>query len=188
MKLIIGLGNPGDKYLNTRHNAGFLALDDLRTTFQCEDFKRVIKHKARISEGQINGEKVLLVKPQTFMNLSGRTVQSLVHFYKLSPQDVIVIYDEVDIDSGKLRIRQNGSAGGHNGIKSIIQCLGTDGFIRIRLGVKPVNPFRGELADYVLGQLSSEEKDLMDQNFQKLPKLLEVMLSEGVLEAMNQFN
>lgn len=188
MKLIVGLGNPGDKYKNTRHNAGFLALDDIQSVFGCSEFKKSVKRKAYISEGQIANEKVVLVKPQTFMNLSGQSVQGLVHFFKLTPSDVVVIYDDIDINSGELRVRPSGSAGGHNGIKSMIQCLGSDEFVRVRIGVKPIQDFKGDLADYVLGQLSGEEEDLLGQNIQKLPQLLELLVSEGVEEVMQKFN
>lgn len=188
MKLIIGLGNPGDKYKNTRHNAGFMALDFIRADFGFEDFKLAEKHKSQISQGFIGSQKVMLVKPQTYMNLSGRAVQSLVSFYKLKPQDVIVIFDDVDIESGKLRVRSSGSAGGHNGIKSMIECLGSDEFIRIRIGVKPMNDFKGDLSSYVLGQLTDEEAGLMNQNIQKIPRLLDMLFGEGIEKVMQEFN
>lgn len=188
MKLIVGLGNPGGKYENTRHNAGFIALDEVQSVFGCSEFKKSVKRKALISEGQIGTEKVVLVKPQTFMNLSGQSVQGLVHFLKIDLSDVVVIYDDVDIESGKLRVRGEGSAAGHNGIKSLIQCLGSDQFIRIRLGVKPITEFKGDLADYVLGQLSNDEKELLNQNVQKLPGLLELLFESGLEEVMQRFN
>lgn len=125
MKLIVGLGNPGDKYKNTRHNAGFMAADRLMTALGFGGFKRADKFRALVAESEIAGEKVILVKPQTFMNLSGQSVQALQSFYKLTPADILVIYDDVEIPLGALRIRSEGSAGGHNGIASVIQELAT---------------------------------------------------------------
>jgi len=188
MKLIVGLGNPGDKYKNTRHNAGFMAVDFLVEHFGLDAFKKADKHKCEMADGEIAGEKVILIKPQTFMNLSGQAVRSVMQFYKIPAEDVMVVYDDVDLPSGNLRVRSSGSAGGHKGMKSVVHELGTEDFIRIRLGITPLTEFKGDLEDYVLGKLSGEEGVLMEGNVKKLPILLEVLLKEGIEEAMQEFN
>lgn len=188
MKLIVGLGNPGEKYEATRHNAGFVAVEQLAKAFGFEPFKESLKHQADLSEGEIAGEKVLLVKPNTFMNLSGRSARSLIHFYKVEPQDILVIYDEVALDSGILRFRPEGSAGGHKGIKSLIQELDTSAFHRLRLGVKPLVPFPGDLADYVLGKFTEEEKELLQKTLDHVPQAVELWVKERIEAAMNRFN
>ncbi len=187
MKLIVGLGNPGGKYEKTRHNAGFMAVDFLAEHFGFE-FKKADKHKCEIAEGEMFDEKVFLIKPQAFMNLSGQSVRSVLQFYKIPKEDVIAMYDDVDLPSGNLRIRPSGSAGGHNGMKSIIQELGTEDFVRIRLGISPLTEFKGELEDYVLGKVSGEEVSLMEGNIKKLPQLLEALFEKGIEEAMHEFN
>ena len=188
MKLIVGLGNPGSKYATTRHNAGFMAMDCLASDFNFEPFKESSKHTALISEGQISGEKVALVKPLAFMNRSGRSVRSLVQFYKLDLDEVLVVYDDVAIDSGKMRLRPNGSAAGHNGIKSLIQELGTQEFSRLRMGIKPLTPFSGELSDYVLGRFSEEELVLLQENLDRVPRAVALWVEEGIEGAMNGVN
>ncbi len=188
MKLIVGLGNPGDKYKNTRHNAGFMAVDFLAEHFGFEKFNKSDKHKCEIAKGTIGHEEVMLIKPQTFMNLSGQSVRSVLQFYKIPIEDFIVIYDDTDVASGNLRVRPSGSAGGHNGMKSVIQELGTDEFTRVRLGIAPLEEFKGDLEGYVLGKLAGEEEVLMEGNVRKLPTLLEVLLKEGVEEVMQEFN
>ena len=187
MKLIIGLGNPGKQYEKTRHNAGFMAVDFLTEHFGF-GFKKFDKHKCEIAEGQMFDEKIILIKPQTFMNLSGQSVRSVSQFYKIPIEDVIVIYDDVDLPSGNLRIRLSGSAGGHNGMKSIIQELGTENFVRIRLGIAPLTEFKGELEGYVLGKLSEEEMNLMEGNVKKLPDILEEILKGDIEKAMHEYN
>ncbi len=188
MKLIVGLGNPGKKYENTRHNAGFMGVDFLAEHFGLDPFKKTDKHKCEMTEGMIEGEKSILLKPQTFMNLSGQSVRSVMQFYKIPLEDVVVIYDDVDIASGNLKVRPSGSPGTHNGMKSVTQELGSQDFVRVRLGVSPLEEFKGDLADYVLGQLLDEEKLLMEGNVKKLPHLFEVLWKEGVEEAMQEFN
>lgn len=188
MKLIIGLGNPGKQYEKTRHNAGFMAVEYLADQFNFDQFKKVDKHKCEIAEGEIAGKKTLVIKPQTFMNLSGQAVQSVMQFYKIAIEDIVVIFDDVSLPSGTIRIRPSGSAGGHNGIKSVIQELGTDEFVRVRLGIEPITQFKGELEDYVLGKLSDEEAELMDSNIEKTPEIIETLFKEGVEEVMQGFN
>ncbi len=187
MKLIVGLGNPGGKYEKTRHNAGFMALDFLAEHFGLE-FKKADKYKCEIAEGDMFDEKVILIKPQTFMNLSGQSARSVLQFYKIPKEDVIAVYDDVDLPSGNLRIRPSGSAGGHNGMKSIIQELGTEDFVRIRLGIAPLTEFKGNLEDYVLGKLAGEEVSLMEGNIKKLPDILEKILKGDIEEVMHEFN
>ncbi len=187
MKLIVGLGNPGDKYRGTRHNVGFAALSYLVNHYGFDDFKKQAKYKALMTEGLIAGEKVILLKPQTFMNLSGESVLPLLSFYKLKPEDVVVIYDELDVDCGKMRLRKGGGAAGHNGIKSIIGAIGAE-FIRFRIGIKPIKPFPGDTADYVLGKLSNEEKDLTLPVLEKVPAALEIFFNENLEVSMNQFH
>jgi peptidyl-tRNA hydrolase, PTH1 family len=188
MKLIVGLGNPGKEYESTRHNAGFMAVDRLVDEFGFGPFKLASKHKAEIVEGAIGGEKVLLAKPQTFMNLSGQAVRSLAQFYKVAPSDLIVIYDDVAIPSGSLRIRPDGSAGGHNGMKSIIQALGTQNFVRVRLGIEPKQSSRIPLEDHVLGKFTKHEAELMQENLEKIPAIVKTIVEEGVEKAMAEYN
>lgn len=135
MKLIIGLGNPGNNHLLTRHNAGFLCLDYLQKEWSCDAFQTDKKMSAEISEGQIGRHKILLVKPATFMNASGTTVSQLVHFYKLAPEDIVVIHDDLDITPGTFKMTNSSRAAGHNGVSDVIEKLGTQDFTRIRLGI-----------------------------------------------------
>ncbi len=188
MKLILCLGNPGSDYEKTRHNAGFMVADRLAESFGFGPFKASAKHEARIAEGEIAGQKTLLAKPMTFMNLSGRAAASLANFYKIPPEEVLAAYDEVALPSGALRFRFGGSAGGHNGIKSLIQSLGTAGFGRLRLGIRPLEPFSGDLADYVLGRFSSKELELLENTLSQLPAAVELWAKEGIEAAMNRFN
>jgi len=188
MKLIIGLGNPGKEYKKTRHNAGFMAVEHLAEKFGFSEFKKSDKHKCEIAEGEINGEKVILIKPQTFMNLSGESVRSVMQFYKVPITDIVVIFDDVSLPSSVLRVRPAGSAGGHNGVKSVIKELGTDEFVRIRLGIEPLEEFKGNLEDYVLGKLGEEEMELMQKNIEKTSKLIEVLFMDGTEECMQKFN
>lgn len=187
MKLIAGLGNPGRQYEKTRHNAGFMAVDFLAEHFNLE-FKKSDKYKCELAEGQLLDKKVILLKPQTFMNLSGQSVQSVASFYKIDLSDIIVIHDDVDIASGNLKIRPSGSPGTHNGMRSVTQLLGSEDFIRIRLGIAPLSEFKGPLEDYVLGKLSDEEVSLMEGNVKKLSPLFETLFRKGIEEAMQEFN
>lgn len=185
MYLIAGLGNPGKQYENTRHNAGFMALDALADQLGTSIEEK--KHKALCGKGLIGGEKVILLKPQTFMNLSGESIRAAADFYKVDPDHIIVIYDDISLEPGQLRIRKKGSAGGHNGIKSIIAHLGTQEFPRIKVGVGDKPP-RMDLADYVLSRFSKEDREKMEQAFKDAAEAVEVMIAEGPDAAMNQFN
>ena len=185
MYIIAGLGNPGGKYDNTRHNAGFRVMDILadRMGILVEEKK----HKALCGRGVLEGQKVILLKPQTFMNLSGESLRAAMDYYKLTPEEVIVIYDDVSLDPGQLRIRLKGSAGGHNGIKSIIAHLGTQEFPRIKVGVG-AKPPRMDLADYVLGHFSKEEQETMEEAGREAAAAVVMMLTDGPERAMNHFN
>jgi PTH1 family peptidyl-tRNA hydrolase len=188
MKLIVGLGNPGEQYALTRHNSGFMAIDYLHNFFGCDAFANSRQGDASYCKGVAEKEQIILFKPQTFMNLSGKAVQSIAGFYKIPPEEIIVIYDDVSIPFGTMRIRDEGSAGGHNGMKSIIECIGTKAFTRIRLGIKPRIPFPGLLEDYVLGKCSAAELTELTRVIKKLPDALLMIFSQGVKAAMNKFN
>ena len=186
MKVIVGLGNPGKKYDNTRHNIGFEALDYIADKEGINI--NTGKYKALIGTGYMGGEKVLLVKPQTFMNLSGESVAELLHYYKIDPEEeLIIIYDDIALAPGKLRVRAKGSAGGHNGIKNIIAHLGTQQFSRIRIGVGE-KPAGWDLADYVLGRFPAEEEPTIRTALEQTVKACETILTDSVEAAMNQFN
>ena len=185
MYIIAGLGNPGKKYENTRHNMGFLAVDLLAEKYGIRIDK--IKFKALVGEGRIAGQKVLLVKPQTYMNLSGQSIVEVMNFYKVEIENLIVIYDDINLAPGKLRIRPKGSAGGHNGIKNIIAHLGTQVFPRIRIGVGE-KPKGWDLADYVLGRFSKEEEPVVREALEKAAKACSEIITEDVTSAMNKYN
>ncbi len=186
MYIIVGLGNPKTEYKNTRHNIGFDVIDVLSDKYRIPmDIK---KHRAICGKGMIEGEKVLLAQPQTFMNLSGLSVLELVHYYKIDPaKELIVIYDDIDLDPGQIRIRKQGSAGGHNGMKSVIGGLNTQDFIRIRMGVGD-KPKAYDLADYVLGHFTDEEREVIDAAVISATEAIRMILTDGVDMAMNRFN
>lgn len=186
MFVIVGLGNPGKKYENTRHNAGFIAIDALADKYGINISEK--KHKALCGSGVIEGNKVLLVKPQTFMNLSGESVRSVMDFYKIDPEeDMLVIYDDVSLVPGNIRIRKKGSAGGHNGIKSIIAHAGTQNFMRIKVGVGE-KPSGWDLADYVLGHFSEEDHTKLKEIMPDVIQAATLMVQGDVDKAMNDFN
>ncbi len=186
MFIIIGLGNPTKQYEGTRHNVGFDVIDALADKYNIAVDTR--KHRAYIGKGIIDGRKVILAKPQTFMNLSGESVSSLAEFYKIDEEhELIIIYDDVSLDVGQLRIRKKGSAGGHNGVKSIIGHLGTQSFLRIKVGVGE-KPRQYDLADYVLGHFSKGERDLMNEGYDRCINAIEQIVSGNVESAMNEFN
>ena len=186
MYIIVGLGNPKKEYDNTRHNIGFDVIDALADANRIGVTEK--KHKALIGKGMIAGQKVVLAKPQTFMNLSGESVRELTDYYKADETtELIVISDDSSLDVGQLRIRKKGSAGGHNGLKNIILHLGHDSFQRIKMGVgeKPKNY---DLADYVLGHFSKEERPVMDESVKDACKAIEMMINDDTDGAMNIFN
>lgn len=185
MKIIIGLGNPKREYAGTRHNVGFSVIYNISDRYNIKvDTK---KHKALIGKGIIEGEKVILAMPETYMNLSGESVRELVDYYKCDESDIIVIYDDVSLDVGRIRIRKKGSAGGHNGIKNIISCLGTDVFTRIKIGVGE-KPARMDLADYVLGKFTKDEQPVIREAADRAREAVADILIEDVDYAMNKYN
>ncbi len=186
MFIIAGLGNPSDEYAGTRHNAGFDVIDAIADKYNISVTER--KYRAFCGKGVIEGQKVLLLKPQTYMNLSGESLRGAMDFYKIDPEtELLVVFDDISLDIGQLRIRKKGSAGGHNGVKSIISHLGTNVFQRIKVGVGE-KPKEYDLADYVLGHFSKEEKKLMKDGYKNAVEAVELILRGELEAAMNQFN
>ncbi len=186
MVIIAGLGNPTREYENTRHNIGFMAIDMLADKYNIHVMD--CKHKALIGKGIIGTTKVILVKPLTYMNLSGEAIRAVVDYYKVDPtSELIVIYDDISLDVGQLRIRKKGSAGGHNGIKNIIAHLDDDTFLRVKVGVGE-KPKGYDLADYVLGHFSKEELEVMRESLEKVDGAVNLMLEDKVDAAMNEYN
>ncbi|RDY23598.1 aminoacyl-tRNA hydrolase [Romboutsia maritimum] len=185
MYVIVGLGNPGKQYENTRHNVGFNVIDILSKEYGISVTK--IKHKALIGEGRIGNEKVLLVKPQTYMNLSGETLIDIYKYYKVDLNNIVVIYDDIDLDVGKIRIRKKGSGGTHNGMRSIVKCLGSTEFPRVRVGVS--KPALGQdLADFVLSRFRKEENDCLEEGLEKAYRAVDSIIKENIDTAMNKYN
>lgn len=184
--LLIGLGNPGIQYQNTRHNAGFDVVDAF-----CEKHSLTLnknKYKAIFGDGTVLGKKVLVAKPQTFMNLSGEAVSAIVNFYKIPLDRILVVSDDISLAPGKMRIRTKGSAGGQNGLKNIIEHLSTDGFARIKMGIGDRPDRESDLANWVLGRMSAEERELFDKAKENAVKAIETILRDGVDSAMNRYN
>ena len=185
MKLIVGLGNPGREYELTRHNIGFMAIDELAKRWNISLNEQ--KFKGVFGAGFVNGEKVILLKPLTYMNLSGESIRPLMDYYKIDVEDFVVLYDDLDIPVGKLRLRMKGSAGGHNGVKSTISHLGTQEFQRIRMGIdRPKNGMK--VGDYVLGRFTSEEIPDVNHSIEKAADACEEWLNKPFLQIMNTFN
>lgn len=184
--LLVGLGNPGDKYDNTRHNVGFAAIDQLAEELRVPVQK--LKYRALTQTVELGGAKVLLMKPITYMNLSGEAVGEAARFFKIPADHVLVLSDDVSLPVGKLRVRRGGSAGGHNGLKSIIQHLGTDQFPRVKIGVgeKPHPDY--DMADWVLGKFTGEDLKTISQAIQRAGKAAECYIHDGPDQAMNRFN
>lgn len=186
MYIIAGLGNPTKQYEKTRHNAGFCVIDKLSEKYQIP--VKQAGFKALYGSGYIEGQKVILLKPQTFMNLSGESIRECMNFYKIDPEEeLVVIYDEISLAPGQLRVRAKGSAGGHNGIKNIILHAGTQKFPRVKVGVGE-KPEGYDLADYVLGRFSGDEQKVMDEAFLQAGAAVAAIITEGIDSAMNQFN
>jgi len=186
MYLIVGLGNPGRDYGNTRHNIGFDVIDKLAEQERISVLEK--KHKAVIGKGTVAGQKCILAKPQTFMNLSGESVRELADYYKVDQtSELILVSDDVSLEVGQLRIRKKGSAGGHNGLKSIIAHLGHDGFIRVKMGVGE-KPKGWDLADYVLGHFSAGDRKIMDAAVEQAVDAIRMIISQDADAAMNHFN
>ena len=185
MKIIVGLGNPGKEYEKTRHNIGFMVIDKIAEILNININKN--KFNGLLGEGIYGGEKILLVKPQTFMNLSGNCVQEVATFYKVQSEDIIVIYDDIDIEFGKIRIRPNGSSGTHNGMRNITEMLQTQSFPRIRVGAgRPKE--NQELYNFVLSHFDKNEMEIIQNSIDNSAKAVVKILDNGILKAMNEFN
>ena len=185
MFVIVGLGNPGKEYANTRHNVGFDTIDIIAKGHNITINK--IKFKAVYGEGKIGNEKVLLVKPQTFMNNSGISVREIVQFYKIPIENIIIIVDDVDIDFASIRIRQKGSAGSHNGLKSIIYHIQNDEFPRVKIGIGKKHPNQ-DLADFVLSRFSKEERQIIEESLMTAAEAVDAIICESINDAMNKYN
>ncbi|AGK99281.1 aminoacyl-tRNA hydrolase [Clostridium pasteurianum] len=183
MYLIVGLGNPGKEYEKTRHNVGFDILD-----LMCDKYNinmNRTKFKGVYGEGKIEQEKVIFLKPTTFMNLSGESVKEVCDFYKIQSENVIIIYDDISLDVGRMRIRKSGSAGGHNGIKNIIFNLSTEVFPRIKVGV---GISKGDLISHVLGRFNQDDRVEVEKVFSAVIDAVDCIITKGICEAMNNFN
>lgn len=188
MKLIIGLGNPGAKYEKTWHNLGFATLDQLQKNWQLPNFKKEKKFSAMVAIGNFNDQKIILAKPQTFMNDSGLAVKALLNYYKISPADLVVIHDDLDLPLTKIRISNDSSAGGHNGVKSIIENLKSQKFIRLKIGIKTPKLAKIDPANYVLEKINLLEKGKVKKTLIMANKAVETIIASGLAAAMNQFN
>lgn len=185
MIIFAGLGNPGREYDRTRHNVGFECLDYLSMLYRIPISKS--KFKSLVGEGRIQGEKTILIKPQTFMNNSGEALRTAIDFYKLKPQKLIVIYDDIDLEQGVIRIREKGGAGTHNGMRSVISHLGTDDFPRIRVGIGRPEPPR-ELVSFVLGKYNPEEERIINEAVEKVAEAIGEIVVAGIETAMSKCN
>ena len=185
MYLIVGLGNPEKEYANTRHNMGFDTINKLAEKNNIEVNKN--KFDGLYGTGIIQGKKVILLKPQTYMNLSGESVREIVDFYNIEPQNIIVIYDDIDIEKGHIKIRKKGGAGSHNGMKSVVQELGTTDFARIRVGIGQPE-YKNNMINYVIGKVPEEEQKVLQEGVTKAAEAIEEILKNGIDIAMNKFN
>ncbi len=191
MKLIVGLGNPGEKYEKTRHNVGFMAVEALRERLKLGDFRNESKFKAEVARGEFSKEKIIIMRPQTFMNLSGEAVQLVKQFYKVASEDVWLVYDDVDLELGTLRIRMEGSPGHHNGMKSVLQTMATETLTRFRLGVESrgvVAPSQQDLSSFVLEPFRNEEIPQVNEMIGAFVEAVVVALKKGVEAARNDFS
>jgi peptidyl-tRNA hydrolase, PTH1 family len=188
MKLICGLGNPGREYERHRHNVGFMVVDALLARARAELTQD--KFQARVGQGSLGGERILFVEPQTYMNLSGRSVAEAARFYKVATPDVLVVHDELDLPFGRLQLKAGGGAGGHNGLKSMVQCLGEDAFIRVRVGIgKPEGPNAKErVAGYVLSNFDDGERRQLEELIARAADMAESWVRDGLSTAMNRHN
>ena len=186
MFLIVGLGNPTKQYEKTRHNIGFDVMDALADKYNISISEN--KHKALCGKGVIEGMKVVLAKPQTYMNLSGESVAELVNYYKLDPEsELIVVFDDISLEPGNIRIRKKGSAGGHNGLKNIIAHCHTEEFMRVRIGVGKLPP-NGDMIAHVLGRFAPEDRRLVELSYERAAQAIDCILSEDVDKAMSRYN
>ncbi|WEK56433.1 MAG: aminoacyl-tRNA hydrolase [Candidatus Cohnella colombiensis] len=185
MKWIVGLGNPGSTYENTRHNAGFMVIDELARRYNADVSSK--KCKGLVGEARINDEKVALLKPMTYMNLSGESLRAFMDFYKVKLEDCIVVYDDLDTEVGRIRLRYQGSAGGHNGIKSIIQHTGTQTFNRVRMGISRPEPGM-VISDYVLSSFPKKERDALKQMIEEAADAIEHAITHPFEQTMAMYN
>lgn len=191
MKIIVGLGNPGEKFKNTPHNLGFRVADEFQEKNNLSDFKLSKKTKTEISEGVFNNEKIILAKPRTFMNDSGKAVKILTTKYKRQNTDLIVVHDDIDLPLGKIKIVKNRGAAGHKGVQSIINAIGSKDFIRFRIGIKPATRYKIQNTNtekFVLQKFHKEEEKTVKNVVRKTTEAIEIYLKEGVEKAMNEFN
>lgn len=183
--LVIGLGNPGSRYDNTKHNVGFETVDLLADKYNIKISK--LKHKALYGDGFIENKKVVLAKPQTFMNLSGESVREMIEWYKIPSQNIIIVYDDIDLQLGKIRVRPKGSSGTHNGMRSVLYHIQTEDFPRVRIGIgRP--PQGWELADYVLSKFGGEERKIINESITQAAEAVTAILKSGPETAMNRYN
>lgn len=184
--IIVGLGNPGKEYTHTRHNAGFIAIDKLADKYNCSITK--LKYKALICDCTIEGKRALLMKPQTFMNLSGEAVIQAMNFYKIPPENVIVMFDDISLAVGKIRIKRKGSDGGQKGMRSIIELSGSQNFPRVKIGIGEKPNSKWQLADWVLSRFTQEELKILDEVTDKACGAVECILNNNIDKAMSQYN
>lgn len=185
MKLIFGLGNPGEEYKDTRHNTGFLSIDKLSELYKIP--LDIYKFQTLMGEGKIVGEKIILVKPLCFVNEAGKFLYEVKQNYEVKNQDIIVISDDVDLERGRIRITTGGGDGGHKGLRSIVQCLGTSNIPRIRIGIgRPEEKI--DLRDYVLGKFTFQEREMIEESIRRATEAIKVIVLEGIEEAMREFN
>lgn len=184
--LVVGLGNPGSKYWNTRHNVGFAALDALAEKLHVTVDR--VKFQSLTAQANLDGQKLVLLKPTTYMNLSGQAVQAAARFYKIPPERILVLFDDISLDPGRLRVRSNGSAGGHNGVKSIISSIGSQEFPRIKIGVG-AKPHPGyDLADWVLSTFPYDQRETMVETYRRAAEAAVTVITQGIEAAANRFN
>lgn len=191
MKILIGLGNPGDEYSLTRHNIGFMVIDALKEKLDFPDFKKEKKISALTSVGEYKNEKILLVKPQTYMNLSGKCVSAIKQFFKADTGDIFVIFDDIDLSLGKIRIRKKGGAGTHNGMKSIIESIAETSFPRFRMGIESrgeTSPEQMDISSFVLSAFNKDEEKSKEKAISKACEGIIFALEKGVAEAMSKYN
>lgn len=185
MFLVVGLGNPGPEYEDTRHNLGFKVVDELARRLGIRELKE--KHHSFLAEGKIGDHRVILAEPQTFMNNSGLAVRGLLQWYKLSPENLILVYDDVDLEVGQIRIREKGGAAGHHGVESVINSIGTSAFPRVRIGIGRENP-TADVTDYVLQKIPPSQRELLDAAVITAADAVEEIIKSGLSSAMNKFN
>ncbi len=191
MEIIVGLGNPGKEYEKTRHNAGAMCADILRKKMDFPEFKIQKKFKALICEGSFKDEKILIAKPVTYMNLSGESVAALVNFYNCAPENLIVVYDDIDLPLGKIRVRPDGSPGSHNGMKSVTQSIGSSNFPRVRIGIESrgdESPKEQEISSFVLKSFTKTEIGIFKESLEKASEAVISIIKQGSSEAMQEYN